>query len=137
MATPLGIKVFFRNKEMMSQCNGQSAEPITVENLVINFDQEKFAEFLSRSGPTPYARKHRRVSIAKTPLATDQNAVSIEAVSKPMPAACVGEQRSLQFPSVSTEARLTSGQDGGFSYETKQIPREPKTTQGKQVWRAK
>ena len=47
MATPLG-KVFFCNKEMMSQCNGQSVEPITVKNLVIHFDQEKFEELLSK-----------------------------------------------------------------------------------------
>jgi len=38
MTTPLENKVFFRNKEMMSQCNDQSVELITVENLVIHFD---------------------------------------------------------------------------------------------------
>jgi len=65
MTTSLGNGVFFRNKEMMSQCNGQSAEPITIENLVIHFDQEKFEELLSGGGPALHARKHRRVSVAK------------------------------------------------------------------------
>jgi len=46
MATPLGIKVFFRNKETMLQCNGKSVEPITVETLVIHFDQEKLEKLL-------------------------------------------------------------------------------------------
>ena len=100
MATLLGNRVFFRNKEMMSQCNGQIAKPITIENLVIHFDQEKFEEFLSGGGPTLHARKHRRVSVAKAPLATDQKAAPTEVVSKPMPVACAGKQTSLQFPSV-------------------------------------
>ena len=91
MATPLGSKVFFRNKEMMLQCNGQSAEPITVKNLVIHFDQEKFEELLSGGGPAPYVRKHRRFSVVKAPLATDQKVAPIEVVSKPMPAACAVE----------------------------------------------
>ena len=71
MTTPLGNKVFFRNKEMMSQCNGQSAEPITVETLVIHFDQEKFEELLSDGGPAFHAQKHGKVSIAKALVATD------------------------------------------------------------------
>jgi len=55
MATPLGTRIFFRNKEMMSQCNDQSTEPITIENLVIHFDQEKFEELLSGGDPTLHA----------------------------------------------------------------------------------
>jgi len=47
MATPLESKIFFRNKKMMLQCNGQSTKPITVKNLVIHFDQERFEELLS------------------------------------------------------------------------------------------
>ena len=84
MATPLENRIFFRNKEMMSQCNGQSAEPINVKNLVIHFDQEKFEELLSWGGPALHARKQRRVSVAKAPLATDQKVGPIEAVSKHM-----------------------------------------------------
>jgi len=70
MATPLE-KVFFHNKEMMSQCNSQSAEPITVKILVIHFEQEKFKELLFGGGPTLHAWKHMRVSVAKAPLATN------------------------------------------------------------------
>ena len=47
-----------------------------------------------------------------------------------MPATCAGEERLLQFPPVSTKAKL-------LSCEAKQIPLEPKTAQDKQVWRAK
>jgi len=122
MATLLGKNVFFHNKEIMSQCNGQNVEPVTIENLVIHFDQEKFEELLYGGNPTLYARKHRRVSVAKTSLATNQKAAPIEAE----PATCAGEQGSLQFPPVSTEAKLTS-------HEAKQVPREPKTAQDKQV----
>ena len=32
---------------------------------------------------------------------------------------------------------MTSCQHGGYSREAKQVPREPKTAHGKQVWRAK
>ena len=98
MATPLGTRIFFRNKEMMSQCNGQSAEPITVKNLVIHFDQEKFEELLYGGGPTLQAWKHRRVSVAKAPLATDQKAAPAEAIPKPMPAACAVERAQLSEP---------------------------------------
>jgi len=51
-------------------------------------------------------------------------------VSKLIPAACVGDQRSLQFPAVSPDYKLTSR-------EAKQVTHEPNTAQGKQVWRAK
>jgi len=72
MATPLGIKVFFRNKETISQCNGQNLETVIIENLVIHFDQEKFKELLSGGSPVLHARKHRKVSVAKTSVATEQ-----------------------------------------------------------------
>ena len=76
IATPLGNRVYFRNKEMMSQYNGQSAEPIIVENLIIHFDQEKFEELLFDGGLALHIWKHRRVSVAKAPLDTDQKAAS-------------------------------------------------------------
>ena len=70
MVTPLENKVFFRNKQIMSQCNSQKSELIIVENLVIQFDQEKFEELLSGGSPALHPRKHRRVSVAKAPAAT-------------------------------------------------------------------
>ena len=105
LVTLFGTKFFFRNKEMISQCNSQSAEPITVKNLVIHFDQEKFKELFSGGGPALHVQKHRRVSVAKVPLATDQKAAPTEVVSKLMPAACTVERTSLQFPSVSTKVK--------------------------------
>ena len=47
MATLLGKSVFWRNKETVSQYDGQNPEPVMFENLVIHFDQEKFEELLS------------------------------------------------------------------------------------------
>jgi len=71
MVTPLGNSVFFRNKKMVSQCNAQGVEPMTVENLVVHFDQEKFEELLSEGGQAYNTRKHRRVSIAIAPRTAD------------------------------------------------------------------
>jgi len=42
-----------------------------------------------------------------------------------------------QFPSVSTEAKLTSRQHVGISCKAKQVPCESKAAQGKQIWRVK
>ena len=126
MATPLGIKVFFRNKEMMSQYNGQNVGPVTVENFIIHFDQEKFEEVLSGGGPALHARKHKRVFVAKTLVATEQKTAPTETVSEPIPTARAVGRTSLQVPSVSTKAMLTSCQRGGIPCKAKQDPREPK-----------
>ena len=124
MVTPLGNSVFFHSKEMMSQHNGQNAEPVTVENLVIHFDQENFEELLSGGSSTLHAQKHRRVTIARAPLAIDQKS------AKPASITLVIGRTSLQFSSVSTKTK-------GISHEARQVPREPKTPQSKQVWRTK
>ena len=95
--TLLEKSVFFRNKEMMSQCNGQNTEPIVVENLVIHFDQEKFKELLCGGSPVLHAQKHRKVSVTKASVATEQkSAVTIQ----------VNGQTSLQL--LSTEAKSVS-----------------------------
>ena len=65
MVTPLEIKVFWRNKERVSQCESQNPEPVTFENLVIHFDQGKLEELLSEGTPVLHTRKHRKVSMAK------------------------------------------------------------------------
>jgi len=54
--------------------------------VTFHFYQVKFEELLSGGSAAFRAQKHRRVSVAKTPLVTDQKAAPIEAVSKPMPA---------------------------------------------------
>ena len=115
MATPLGNKVFFHNKEIMSQCNDQNPKPVTVENLVVHFDQEKFEELLSGGSPVLHTRKHMRVSVAKTLVATEQkSALTVHA----------NLQTSLQLLLASTEAK-------SVSHEARQVPYEPKTSHTK------
>ena len=121
MATPLGSKVFFRNKETMSQCNDQGLEPIIVENLVIHFDQEKFKGLLSGGSLVLHARKHRKISVAKASVVTEQ---------KPTLAGQTTRQASPQLLSASTEATSASR-------KTKQVLCEPKTSIPKQMWRPK
>ena len=65
MATPLGNSVFWHNREIVSQCEGQNPEPVTFENLVIYFDQGKFEELLFEGSPVLQIQKHRKVSVAK------------------------------------------------------------------------
>jgi len=66
MATPLGNQ-FSTAENQVPQCNIGS----TAEIMVIYFDPEKFEQFLSRGSTIPlHMRKHRKVSIARAPLAT-------------------------------------------------------------------
>ena len=65
MATPLGKLVFWRNKEIVSQSEGQNLEPVTFKILVIHFDQRKFEELLSEGSPVLHTQKHKKVSMAK------------------------------------------------------------------------
>ena len=53
--------VLWRNKEA-----DPKGKPITFENRVVHFDQENFEEVLSGGGLMLHARKHRKVSMAKT-----------------------------------------------------------------------
>ena len=57
--------VLWRNKEAGPQYKGQNLQPVTFENLVVHFDQEKFEEVLSGGGLMLHGRKHRKVSMAK------------------------------------------------------------------------
>ena len=76
MATPLGT-VFFNNK-MVSQCDDETLG-FTAETLVIQFDQERFEQFLSECGSSPInMHKHRKISVARSPLATTRKQVSDE-----------------------------------------------------------
>jgi len=66
MATLLGNQ-FSTVENQLSQYNVGS----TAEIMVIYFDPEKFEQFLSRGSTIPlHMRKHRKVSIARAPLAT-------------------------------------------------------------------
>jgi len=59
------ITVFWRNKETVSQCEGQNLKPVNFKNLVVHFDQGKFEELLSKGSPMLHIRKHRKVSMTK------------------------------------------------------------------------
>ena len=96
MATPLGNKVFFRNKETMSQCNDQSLEPVIVKNLVIHFDPENFEELLSGGNPMLHARKYRKAYVAKASVVTEQKLALAQQATR---------QASSQLLSASTEAK--------------------------------
>ena len=116
MATPLGISVFWRNKETVSQCNDQSLEPVIFENLVVHFDQEKFEELLSEGSPVLRTRKHRKISVAKV------------SEQKPAVAGQVTGRTSSQLLSASTAAT-------GALNKANQVPCEPKSSLPKQMWR--
>jgi len=71
MATPLGT-FFFANEKIVSQWDDKTLQS-TAETLVIQFDQEKFEQFLSEGSLSPInVRKHKKISVAKSPLAVDQ-----------------------------------------------------------------
>jgi len=60
MATPLGM-TFSTDEQVMAEgditCMGK-----TIESLVIEFDQEKYEEFLSSGSKSPKAQQYRKVS---------------------------------------------------------------------------
>ena len=111
MATPLGTSVFWRNKETVSQYEGQNPVPVTFENLVIHFDQGKFEVLLSEGSPVLHIRKHRKVLVAKV------------SEQKPALVGQVTERASSQLLSASREAS--------------QVLCEPKSPLPKQMWRPK
>ena len=75
MATLLG-KVFFNNKKTLPQCDDETLGS-NAEILVIQFDQERFEQILSKGGSSPTsARKHRKILVVRSPLATARKQVS-------------------------------------------------------------
>jgi len=74
MTTPLG-NCFSTAENQVSQCDIGS----TAETLVIHFDEVKFEQLLFGGGTSPlHVRKHRKVSVARAPLATSWRRVSVE-----------------------------------------------------------
>ena len=77
MVTLLGT-FFSTNEKIMLQHEDQALEA-TTETLVISFDQEKFKEFLSQGDNSPLSvRKHRKITLAKAPLAMSLKSISFE-----------------------------------------------------------
>ena len=98
MTTLLG-KIFFNNKKTVPQCDDETLGS-TAETLVIQFDQERFEQILSEGGSNPTsARKHMKISVAKSPLTTAQEQVSHET-----------KKATCRPNSVSIETKLASCQ---------------------------
>ena len=69
-------KVLFNNKKTVPQCDNETLGS-TTETLVIQFDQERFEQILSEGGSnSTSAYKHKKISVARSPLATAQKQVS-------------------------------------------------------------
>ena len=130
----------------MSQCDDQTLRSIA-ETLVIHFDQEKFEQLLSGGNKSPlHVHKHRKVSVAKVPLATSGK-VSVETIKvlcEPNTASCKARQaphEPKQAPRgpviVPTGTKLALRQCTNIARETIKDPCEPKTTSVKTMWIAK
>ena len=82
IATLLG-KAFSTAENQVSQCDDQTLGSIA-KTLVIHFDQEKFDQLLSGGSKSPlHVCKHKKVSVAKVPLATSRKQVSVETIKVP------------------------------------------------------
>ena len=69
MLTPLGIALSTAENQVL-QCDDQTLGSI-IETLVIQFDQERFEQLLSRGSTSLlHVCKHKKVSVARTPLVT-------------------------------------------------------------------
>ena len=85
-------------------------------------------------------RKHRMISIARTPLAKVWKYVSVETKKTPCePLSVSGEAKKtpLEFSVVSMEANITSRQRTNIVHEATKVPLEPKTASAKAMWIAK
>jgi len=119
----------------------------TAETLVIQFDQEKF-ELLSGHSISPlHVRKHRKVTVARAPLATSWKQVSVETTKVPCePITASREAKQAPYEpkqalcepiSVSTETKSTPCQHVNVVRGATKVPYEPKTASAKTMWVAK
>jgi len=77
MVTSLGNFLF--NKKKMAPQSDDETLGSTAKTLVIQFDQERFEQLLSESGSSPISvRKHRKISVVRSPLTTTRKQVSNE-----------------------------------------------------------
>ena len=64
----------------MLQCDIES----TTKTLVFHFEQERFEQLLSGGSTSPlHVRNHRKISVARAPLATSWKQVSVETTEVP------------------------------------------------------
>jgi len=97
----------------VSQCNVQTLGSI-VGTLVIQFDQEKFEQLLSKGCSSLInVRKHRKISLAKTLHANAGKQVSVEMkkdLCNPISVSCEAKQTPSESTKVSTTTKLASRQ---------------------------
>jgi len=125
----------------VSQCDDQTLG-FLAETLVIHFDQEKFEQLLSGGNKSPlHVHKHRKVSVAKVPLATSGKQVSVETTEvlfEPNSASCEAKQApcesklALREPAtVPTGTKLAPRQRTNVVREPLKVPCEPKIASAK------
>lgn len=81
MATPLGI-YFSTDEKVVSQHDVMTIGSIE-EVLVIQFDQEKFEDFLAKGSTSPSTRKYRKISVQPMPAGRAQAQDRIAAQPQP------------------------------------------------------
>jgi len=139
MATLLG-NCFSTVENQVPQCDVGSP----AETLVIHFDQEKFKQLLSGGGTSLlHVRKHKKVSVARAPLATSWEQVSVETIEalcepitasrEPKQAPCEPKQALREPISVSTETNLAPRQCINIAREARKVPCESKTASAKTI----
>ena len=119
----------------MSQCDDQTFGSVA-ETLVIQFNQERFEQFLFGGSTSPL---HREVSVARAPLANSWKQVSVETnktLCKPIIVSGEAKQTLCESSTVSAE-NIASRQHVNTVREATKVPREPKTTSAKAMWIAK
>jgi len=82
-------------------------------------------------------RKYRKVSIARTSLATSWKQVPVEtskALCKPITALYEAKQTLFESSTVSTETNIASSQRVNAACKAIKVPREPRTASAKAIW---
>jgi len=120
----------------MQKCDTYGMKICNARVRSIHFDQESFEQLIS-GGSTSFlhVRKHRKVSVARAPLATSWKQVSIkttEILCEPIIASREAKQ-SLRKPITLSITR----QHGNVACEAIKVPCEPKTASSKAMWVAK
>jgi len=89
--TTLLRSIFSTVENQVPQCDDQTLGS-TTETLVIYFDQERFKQLHSGGSAGPlHVLKHRKITVARAPLATAWKQVSVEMdkdLCEPITASC-------------------------------------------------
>ena len=105
----------------------------TAETLIIHF--ERFEQLLSGGDTSPlHVRKHRKVSVARAPLATSWKQVSVETTKVLCEPIITSSKAKLASKATIAlkETNSASGQHVNAAHEAIKAPYEPKTALQKQ-----